>query len=177
MDHLHAVNQLIEKANEYQLDLCLGFIDYEKAFDSVEHKDLFRALRKVGINEVYVCILEEIYTNTTSRVHLDKDVSQIVRIDRGVRQGDTMSPKMFTAAMEDIFRKLPLDERGFNVDGEKLTDLRFADDVALIANSVADMEVQLNNLNRESIKIGLKMHKGKTKYMTNYITHKNILVI
>ena len=44
-DHLHALNQAIEKANEYNLKLCVGYIDYEKAFDSVEHKDLFTALR------------------------------------------------------------------------------------------------------------------------------------
>ena len=37
---------LIEKANEYQLNLCVGYIDYEKAFDSVEHADLLIALRK-----------------------------------------------------------------------------------------------------------------------------------
>ena len=41
MDHLLAINQLIEKSNEYQLDLCIGFIDYEKAFDSIEHPDLY----------------------------------------------------------------------------------------------------------------------------------------
>ena len=35
---------------------------------------------------------------------------------------------MFTAAMEDIFKKLNLQDRGLNIDGEKLTDLRFADD-------------------------------------------------
>ena len=49
MDHLLAINQLIEKSNEYQLDLCIGFIDYEKAFDSIEHPDLFQALREIGI--------------------------------------------------------------------------------------------------------------------------------
>jgi len=176
MDHLHTINQLIEKANEYQLDLCIGFIDYEKAFDSVEHKELFKALRKTGINEGYICILEDIYTNAISKIHLDKDVSQIITIDRGVRQGDTLSPKVFTTTMECIFKNIPLDERGINIDGEKLTDLRFADDVALIASSVKDMEVQLNDLNRESKKCGLKMHKGKTKYMTNYETIDTIKI-
>ena len=72
-DHLHAINQLIEKSNEYQLDLCIGFIDYEKAFDSIEHLNLFQALREIGINEGYVCILEDIYTDATSRIHLDSD--------------------------------------------------------------------------------------------------------
>ena len=92
---------------------------------------------------------------------MDSDVSEVVKISRGVRQGDTLSPKVFTAAMEAIFKKLPSDERGNNVDGEMLTDLRFADDVALTTSTVKDMETQLNDLNKESKKVGLKMHKRK----------------
>ena len=78
--------------------------------------------------------------------------------------------------MEAIFKKLPLDERGINVDGEMLTDLRFADDVALTTSTVKDMETQLNDLNKESKKVGLKMHKGKTKYMTNVATDEKIFI-
>ncbi|XP_072042951.1 uncharacterized protein [Amphiura filiformis] len=78
--------------------------------------------------------------------------------------------------MEDIFRKLNLQERGINIDDEKLTDLRFADDVALVTRSVKDMEVQLNDLNKGSKKIGLNIHKGKTKYMTNYLSEDVIVV-
>ena len=172
----YALNQVIEKANEYNLELCVGYIDYEKAFDSVEHEDLFTALRKVGVNEGYVKLLEDIYTNATAKIHIENDVSKVVNIERGVRQGDTISPKIFTTAMEDIFKKLDLQERGLNIDGEKLTDLRFADDVALITTSVKDMAVQLNELNQESKKIGLKIHKGKTKYMTNFQSDETIVV-
>ena len=68
MDHLHALNQVIEKANEYNLELCVGFIDYDKAFDSVEHKDLFTALCKVGVNERYVQLLEDIYTEANANI-------------------------------------------------------------------------------------------------------------
>ena len=55
--------------------------------------------------------------------------------------------------MEGIFKKLYLQERGILIDGEPLTDLRFADDVAFITTSVKDMETQLNRLNQESKKI------------------------
>ena len=78
--------------------------------------------------------------------------------------------------MEDIFKKLNLQERGLNVDGEKMTDLRFADDVALIASSLKDMEVQLNELNQGSKKIGLNIHKVKTKYMTNFKSDETIVI-
>ncbi|XP_072025375.1 uncharacterized protein [Amphiura filiformis] len=54
--------------------------------------------------------------------------------------------------MEDIFRKLILQEREINIDGEKLTDMRFVDDVALVTTSVTDMEVHLNTLNQGSKK-------------------------
>ena len=47
-----------------------------------------------------------------------------------------LTKKIFTAVMEDILKKLNLQERGLNVDGKKLTNLKFADDVALIATSV-----------------------------------------
>ena len=63
-------------------------------------------MREIG-NAGYVCTLEDIYTNATSRIHIDKDVSQIVKICRGVRQRDTLSPKVFTIVMEAFFKKLP----------------------------------------------------------------------
>ena len=85
-------------------------------------------------------------------------------INRGVRQGDTMSPNILTAAIEEeVLKRLNLETKNrvnmVNVDGEYLTDLRFADDVALTTTSVKNMEVQLKSLNSESKKIGLKSHK------------------
>ena len=153
----------------------MGYIDFEKAFDPVEHKDLFTALRKVGVSEGYVQLLEDIYTDATANIHIENDISKTINIERGVRQGDTISPKIFITAVADIFKKLNRQERGLNVDIEKLTDLRFAIDVALIATSVKDMEVQLYELNQGSKKIGLNIHKGKTKYMTNFQSDETII--
>ena len=51
---------------------------------------------------------------------------------------------------------------------ELLTKLRFADDVALFNETTKQMEKHLNNLNSESRKVGLKIYKGKTKYMTKH---------
>ncbi|GFN99552.1 endonuclease-reverse transcriptase [Plakobranchus ocellatus] len=72
-----------------------------------------------------------------------------------------------------IFRKADL-EHGLNVDGETLTNLRFADDVAIVTEKVENMEEQLNVLNNISLESGLKMHKGKTKYMNNFESNKDI---
>ena len=50
-DHSQALNQITEKSKENNLPLCIGFIDYEKAFDPVEY---FEGLRKTNINEAYL---------------------------------------------------------------------------------------------------------------------------
>ena len=60
-DHLQALNQVIEKCNEFDKTLCVGFVDYEKAFDSIEHFAIFDTLIKIGIHPTYVKILQNIY--------------------------------------------------------------------------------------------------------------------
>ena len=77
--------------------------------------------------------------------------------------------------MEEVFKKADISE-GVNVDGENLTNLRFADDVAFFNETTKQMEKHLNNLNPESLKVGLKIHKGKTKYMTNHAHSEDILI-
>ena len=63
-------------------------------------------------------------------VHLHKE-SENIRIKRGVRQGDTISPKLFTATLESIFRMLNWQNRGEKIQGEFHTNLRFADGIFL----------------------------------------------
>ena len=63
-----------------------------------------------------------------------------------------------------------------NIAGEKLPNIRSADDVALTTEDVRDMEHQLITVNEESLKIGLKIHKGKTNSMANIDTTDNIQI-
>ena len=83
-DHLQVITQLVEKCNEYTLPLCLVFVDYEKAFDSVEHNGIVDAMRAHGIHETYVATLASIYNNGTSVIKLDH-VSNRFPINCGVR--------------------------------------------------------------------------------------------
>ena len=78
-----------------------------------------------------------------------------------MRQGHPISPNLFTATIQ-VFKHAQLEEKGINIDGEKLSNLRFADDVALTTKDVRDMEHQLITVNEESLNIGLKIHKGKS---------------
>ena len=99
-DHLQVITQLIEKTNEYEVPMCLAFVDYEKAFDSVEHLGIINAIRNQSINETYIDLLTNMYNNGSAEIRLDT-VSPKFPIRRGVRQGDTISPKLFNAGLED----------------------------------------------------------------------------
>ena len=176
IDHLQTIHQLIEICNKFKRPLCIGYIDCEKAFDSIEHEAVFKALRSIGINETYITILEDTYTGPTTRVHMDSQVSEEIPILRAVRQGDPISPKLFTATVQNLFKNAQLEEKGINIDGATLSNLRFADDVALTTEDVRDMEHQLITVNEENLKIGLMIHKGKTKFMTNIDTTDNIQI-
>ena len=80
VDHLQTINQLIEKCNEFKRPLCIVYIDNEKAFDSLEHEGMCKALRSIGINETYIIVLEVIYAGATASVHVDNRISQEIPI-------------------------------------------------------------------------------------------------
>ncbi len=90
---------MIEKSNEYQLPLCLTFVDCEKAFDSMKTNAVIEALANQNIQTKYVKAIQEIYTNATATIKLHEDSSRL-QINRSVRQGDTTSPKLFTSVLE-----------------------------------------------------------------------------
>ncbi|KAL0901059.1 hypothetical protein ABMA27_006382 [Loxostege sticticalis] len=81
--------------------------------------------------------------------------------------GDVIPPKLFTAAMEDAFKLLEWDGLGININGEYITHLRFADDIVVMAESLEDLGAMLEDLNRVSQQVGLRMNMDKTKVMSN----------
>jgi hypothetical protein len=98
MDHLQTLNQVMEKTQEFNLSLYLAFIDYKKAFDSVEHISVVEALNSVGIHPKIVRLLDKIYLESRAKVKTEIE-SETFRIRRDVRQGDPISPKLFTCVL------------------------------------------------------------------------------
>jgi ribonuclease HII len=174
-DHIHALNQIKEKQQEYNRPLHFCFVDYEKAFDSVDTQAILSSLEEQGVEPTYISLLANIYTNCTSHVQLHKE-SKPINIKKGVRQGDTISPKLFTSCLENIFRSLNWEENGIQINGEYLNHLRFADDIVIISESKEQLQVMLQELATESKKRGLKLNKGKTKTMTNTNEELNAIV-
>lgn len=93
-DHLQAIKTLIKKCNEYNKPLVLIFIDFEKAFDTVELPAIKAALDQARIDYRYTKLINYIYLNATASIRLH-DTTNKFKIGRGIRQEDTISPKLF----------------------------------------------------------------------------------
>ena len=81
-DHLFIVAMVQEKADEYRFPLWFAALDFQKAFDSVEHQALWNSLFRQGVPLQYIQILENLYAEQTAQVATDKE-SRWLRIDRG----------------------------------------------------------------------------------------------
>ena len=171
MDHLHATGQILEKTLEYNIPLFMAFVDYEKAFDSIKHASVFNSMEKHGVPAKTLNIVKETYRNGTAQIKTEK-TSEKIQIQKGVRQGDTLSPVMFTAAIEEIFKRIP-SETGIKINGQILNNLRFADDIILFASAEDHLQELISQLDTEGKKDGMKMNKKKTKIMCNEIARKH----
>lgn len=166
IEHLHTINQILEKSNEYNIPLYLVFIDFRKAFDSVYHSKLWQALQEQGINTIYINILKTIYEQSKAYIVIDGNKTTF-EVRRGVKQGCPLSPILFNCLLNYAFNKLNWEEKGININGYKLTNLRFADDIVIFANSLTEMKQMINELLDQCELVGLSININKTKIMTN----------
>lgn len=172
-DHIFTIINLMEKMSEFQLPLWIAAIDFQKAFDTVEHDSLWKALFKMEVPPTYIWVLAAMYAGQRGVVVDERD-SKMFDIKRGTKQGDPLSPSIFNAVLEQTFSEaLPLwqkRKRGIEVDcisKSRLCNLRFADDLLLIASTKRQLTRMLKELMEAVSRVGLAMHPGKTKILTN----------
>ena len=66
-DQIANICWIIEKAREFQKNICFCFIDYTKAFDCVYHNKLWKILKEVGIPDHFTCLLRNVYASQEIR--------------------------------------------------------------------------------------------------------------
>ncbi|KAE9413390.1 hypothetical protein Angca_001988, partial [Angiostrongylus cantonensis] len=105
MDHIQIVSRVIEVCQEYHLLLVLTFVDYEKAFDSVETNAILSAVVDQGVGPSYIRTLSDCFRNCTTKIQLFHRPLTIP-IGKGLRQGDTISPKLFSITLQCMMKSL-----------------------------------------------------------------------
>ena len=132
------------------------FIDFGKAFDSVDRNCLMNILRAYGIPKKIVDLISMLYTNTRSQVITPDGMIEFFEILAVMLQGDTLAPYLFVIVI-DYCMGLALEKHrdfGFTVTlarrrivkAKKISDAEFADDIVLVANTINEAEQLLREV-------------------------------
>jgi hypothetical protein len=95
IDHMFTLLALIQKQFCFNRKLYVAFIDFEKAFDSIDRNVLWPILWKNGIKgKLYQCV-HGMYSNVKARIRCGAKLTEYINCTRGVKQGDVCSPIWF----------------------------------------------------------------------------------
>lgn len=166
VDHVNSLRIIVEQSVEWRSPLYLLFIDFEKAFDTLNHTAIWNALACKGVPQQLISLIKSIYANATCRILHENELSDKINIGKGVRQGCVLSPLLFNIVLDVIMQQATTSRNGI-VWGlvDRLEDLDYADDICLLTHSHAGMEHKLRNIVDHALTAGLKINIGKTKIM------------
>ena len=74
------IDQIIEKAREFQKNIYFCFIDYANAFDCVDHNKLWKILKEMGIPDHLTCLLGNLYAGQEARVRTRHETTDLFQI-------------------------------------------------------------------------------------------------
>ena len=167
-DQIVNICWITEKVREFQENIYFCFIDYAKAFDCVDHNRLWKIMKVMGVPDHLTCLLRNLYAGQEATVKPGHGTTDWFQIGKGLRQGCILSPCLFNSYAEYTMRNAGLDEAqaGIKIAGKNISNLRYADDTTLMAES-EELKSLLMKVKEESVKVGLKLSIQKMKIMTS----------
>lgn len=159
-----SLRQVIDKMNRKGKTTFISFVDLEKAFDNVNWDIIFDTLKKTGASYRDRRIIHRLYKNEIGVIKSGTREEE-AKIMKGVRQGCSLSPYLFNLYVQEAINKIR--EKGgvgINIHGEKIDMLRFADDIAVLAENENNLQNTLNIMNdtmRDEFKMKINIEKTK----------------
>ena len=139
-----------ESSRKKKIHFCC--IDYVKAFDCVDHNNLWKILKEMGIPEHLTCLLRNLYAGQETIVRTEHGTADWFQIGKGVHQGCILSPCLFNLYAEYIMRKAGLEEAQaeIKIAGRNINNLRYADDITLMTESEEEIKSLLMKVKERS---------------------------
>ena len=94
-DQIANICWIIEKVREFQKNIYFSFIDYDKAFDCVDHNKLWKILKEMGTPDHIICLLRNLYSGQEATVRTGHGTTDWFQIGKGLCQGCILSPCLF----------------------------------------------------------------------------------
>ena len=109
-DQIANICWIIEKAKEFQKNICFCFIDYAKAFDSVDHNKMWKILKEMGIPGHLTCLLRKLYVGQEATVRTGHGTTDWFQIRKRVHQSCISSSSLFNLYAEYFMKNAGLDK-------------------------------------------------------------------
>ena len=163
-DAIFLLQSLIQKVLNQKGRLYCAFVDLQKAFDSVYLNGLWFKLYKLGIDGKLLRVIRDMYDKVKSCVRHCNSFSEFFECSIGLRQGEVISPVMFSMFLEDLELFLQDDiNSGLSIDDITIILLLFADDMVILGKSPQDLQNSIDLLQSYCEKWGLSINVKKTK--------------
>lgn len=163
-----ALNLQAIAARDKQSSMLLG-LDAEKAFDRVDWVFLKQTLIEMGFGREFVAWINLLYKEPSSKVRVNGHCSSFFRIERGVRQGDSLSPILFTLSIEPLAEAIRqnVQIQGITDEGGSVHKIAlFADDILLfVKNPLSSIPALMNCLHKYGSLSGYKINENKSEAM------------
>ena len=159
------VSDLISKLKSRRMSGILLLIDFEKAFDSLEWNFINKTLRYFNFGDNIMKWVNIFYKDIESCILNNGHCSQRFRLERGVRQGDPLSPYLFLLATEILARAITNDKniKGIEFDNSEILISQLADDTTLfLQNNELSFRSCMKLLDDFANISGLKINYNKT---------------
>jgi len=169
-DNLRALSLIKDVCVNKNIDAYLVSLDAKKAFDSVDHKFIFKVLEKYGVNQSFINVVKLLYKDLSSRVQINGYLSKSFPILRGVKQGDALSCVIFILCMDVLIKLVNKNPKIPRIDiplGNILFPKTFAyaDDIAIVTSTKAGVVEALKQYETFSLHSGLFLNVEKTEIL------------
>ena len=121
----------------------------------------------MGVPDHLTCLLRNLYAGQKATVRTRHGTTDWFKIGKGIQQGYKLSPCLFNIYAEYIMQNAGLDEAtaGVKLARRSISNLRYADDTTLTAQSEEELKSLLMRVKEESEKAGLKLNIQKTNHV------------
>jgi len=146
-DHIFSLLTILKNRKSQNKNTFVAFVDAEKAFDRIDRQFLLYKLLKIGITGKTYKMIKTIYDSSLCCLNINGKLTKTFDSNLGVRQGDTLSPTLFNVFVNDLITEI--NDLGLGIplnNGESISALLYADDIALIASSEQDLQRMLDTI-------------------------------
>ena len=143
------------------------FIDFQKAFDSLEWDFLLSCLKAFNFGPDFICWVRTFYKNIESCIINNGNTSDYFTLERGVRQGDPLSPYLFILPIETLVIAVRQNTaiKGISIGQEETKLLQYADDMTAVLSDIDSAQVLFELLDHFKTISGLTVNWSKTEGM------------